>query len=289
VSNYLQFKDSVWILFDNLDRGWSAKGLGDADYLILRCLIDAGRKLQNDMHRERHDFHCVVFIRDDVYQQLSAKSPDFGKDTRAALDWSDPDLLRELLRKRFVVNELPADADFYNLWRIIGVGHFHGEESSQYLIDRSLMRPRNLLKLFNYCRGAAINFNHERIEESDIEKGLEGYSGDLLYDADHELADMVPEAEGLIYLFEREKPIQRREDLEVLMEMRGIAPALYDTVVEFLIYYGMLGVVIDGGEPEYIYDLGYNMNRIKTLLAKSASNARFYLNPAFWHGLRVDG
>jgi hypothetical protein len=73
------------------------------------------------------------------------------------------------------------------------------------------------------------------------------------------------------------------------MEMRGIAPALYDTVVEFLIYYGMLGVVIDGGEPEYIYDLGYNMNRIKTLLAKSASNARFYLNPAFWHGLRVDG
>jgi hypothetical protein len=38
---YLGEKREVWILFDNLDKGWPPRGLDDQDVLILRCLIEA--------------------------------------------------------------------------------------------------------------------------------------------------------------------------------------------------------------------------------------------------------
>ncbi|XIA63266.1 hypothetical protein ACFIOY_29330 [Bradyrhizobium sp. TZ2] len=34
LSDYLEFKDSVWVLFDNLDKGWSSHGLSISDIMI---------------------------------------------------------------------------------------------------------------------------------------------------------------------------------------------------------------------------------------------------------------
>ena len=91
-------------LFDNLDKSWSTIGVDRTDAVTLRCLIDAGRKVERDMQRRGHEFRCIVFVRDDVYQHLMANSSDYGKEMRATLDWSDPDLLRELLRLRLISN-----------------------------------------------------------------------------------------------------------------------------------------------------------------------------------------
>jgi hypothetical protein len=80
LSEYLEFKDSVWVLFDNLDKGWSSHGLSISDVMILRCLIDAARKIQRQIQADDHDFHCVVFVRNDVYQLLVEASSDYGKE-----------------------------------------------------------------------------------------------------------------------------------------------------------------------------------------------------------------
>ena len=66
------------------------------------------------------------------------------------------------------------------------------------MIERSLMRPRNLLKIFAHSKGFASNFNHVRIDESDIEKGLRAYSQDLLIELDHELNDVFPSVPNLL-------------------------------------------------------------------------------------------
>ena len=82
LSRYLKHKQEVWILFDNLDKGWSTHGLAKGDVVILRCLIDAARKIQRQMRRDGHDFYVIVFVRNDVYQLLMDESSDFGKETR---------------------------------------------------------------------------------------------------------------------------------------------------------------------------------------------------------------
>ena len=80
------------------------------------------------------------------------------------------------------------------LWPQLCISHYRGEETSAYIIERSLMRPRNMLKIFLHAKGFASNLSHQRIEETDLEKGVRAYSQDLLVELDHELTDVFPVA-----------------------------------------------------------------------------------------------
>jgi len=288
LSNYLKHKNETWILFDNLDKGWTTHGLTTGDITILRCLLDAARKIQRDMSRTGHEFHVVVFIRNDVYQLLMEESADFGKELRATLDWNDPDLLREMLRKRLVENDMSEDASFYQLWAQVFVTHYKGEETSQFLIERSLMRPRNLLKMVNTCKGYAVNLQHDKIEEIDIEKGLYVYSNDLIVDADQELTDIEPEANNLIYQFIGEKTHYSYLEFMNMLSEGGIKEENHGRIIEFLLYYSFLGLWTKKHQSQYIYDVNYNMSILRSILRKNVPNITFEMNPAFWYGLELD-
>ena len=243
LSEYLRFKDSVWVLFDNLDKGWSPHGLTDGDVVILRCLIDAARKIQRQLQHDDHDFHCIVFVRNDVYQLLIDASSDYGKESRAVLDWTDADLLREVLRRRLINNSLPSDTSFEKrVWSQICISHFLGEESSQYLIERSLMRPRNLIKLLAHCRSFAVGLERARIEQVDFEKGLRAYSLDLITEADQELTDILGVGTNLIYHFIGEGDEFRQDALDKIILGAKVPLGKIEKVVEYMLYYGFLGV-----------------------------------------------
>jgi hypothetical protein len=49
IQQYLHFKVGLWILFDNLDKGWSSFGITPEDLLIIRCLLDAARKIEQGL------------------------------------------------------------------------------------------------------------------------------------------------------------------------------------------------------------------------------------------------
>lgn len=287
LSHYLKFKKGVWILFDNLDKGWSVPGPNKKDILILRCLIDASRKIQRDMQRIGHDFHCIVFIRNDVYQLLMRESADFGKEMRVSLDWSDPELLREMLRLRMVLNGYDSDTSFQRIWTELCVSHIRGEETSQFMVERSLMRPRNLIKIFNHCKGFAVNLSHNKIEPDDVNKGLLSYSNDLLVEADQELATIEPEAEGLIYHFIGEHWKFSRDELLMLFEEHDLSSEKYGDVISFLIYFGFLGIMVGGSDPMYIYDVAYDTKRLDIQVQKHKNRLEYVLNPAFWPALGV--
>lgn len=163
VIEYLNFKESLWILFDNLDKGWPAHGVTAEDVLTLRCLIEALENIERQLDRRDVEAHGTVFIRNDVYELLVENTSDRGKVPQVGLDWTDGDLLRELLRRRFVHTGVEGDPSFEELWRQICCTHVGGEESSQYLIERCLMRPRALIELVGYCRSHAVNLGREKM------------------------------------------------------------------------------------------------------------------------------
>src|SRR5262249_48189559 len=157
------------------------------------------------------------------------------------IDWTEPDLLREMLRLRLVsgLDGRAKNMDFDQVWPTFCVSHYRGEETSAYLIDRSLMRPRNLLKIFNHCRGFATNFRHVKIDEEDIAKGLWTYSNDLLVELDHELTDVFPAAGDLLYHFLDAAAVMNYGELSSLITSAGVEDANVRRVIEFLIYYGV--------------------------------------------------
>jgi hypothetical protein len=86
VTKYLDEKKEVWILIDNLDKGWPVRGATREDILIIRTLLEATRKLQRQLEKSGINFHCLVFLRNDIYEHLVIETPDKGKDTAITLD-----------------------------------------------------------------------------------------------------------------------------------------------------------------------------------------------------------
>ena len=288
LKEYLRSKGQVWILFDNLDKGWSTHGVSDADLLMMRSLLEASRKLEQSFGRSNIECHTVVFMRNDVYQLLIDATPDRGKELRTSLDWSDADLLRQLVRRRLIYNDLPEHLAFEQIWRQIFVSLVNGEESSQYLIDRSLMRPRFLLNLISHCRGFAVNMEHQRIEIEDIEKGLAAYSTDLIYDIDLEIRDVLPFAEDVLYNFLESPSHLSPHTFNEILAKAKFSEEQCGMIQEILLWYGVLGVARDDDEVAYIYDVNFDVKRLTILLGRVPDDApRLVINPAFWAGLEI--
>ena len=74
VAEYIQEKTGVWILIDNLDKGWPTRGASDEDILIIRTLLEACRKLQKQLAEPKVSFHPLVFLR-----ASSSENPGQGK------------------------------------------------------------------------------------------------------------------------------------------------------------------------------------------------------------------
>lgn len=288
ISTYLERKQSVWVLFDNLDKGWSTSGVDVIDAIVLRCLIDAGRKIERDMEKAGHAVRCIVFIRNDVYEHLMQHSADYGKEMRAVLDWMDPDLLREMLRLRLVsgLESHSRDAPFEKIWRTLCVSHYAGEETATYIIDRSLMRPRNVLKIFSHSRGFANNLSHQQITDEDLAKGLLAYSNDLIVELDHELTDVLPMARDVLYYFLEAKREMTPVELRTVIRDAKIEEAEIGKVVEFLLYYGVIGLK-SAEADKYIYNVNYDLRQLRIRAERLGESARYVINPAFCPALDI--
>jgi hypothetical protein len=287
VIEYMTLKKGLWILFDNLDKGWPAHGVGADDVLTLRSLLSAMAKVEHWLQRRNVECHGVVFIRNDVYELLIDNSPDRGKIASVILDWTDPDLLRELLRRRFLFSGIEGNPSFDAIWRDVATTHINGEETSQYLIDRSLMRPRALIELLRYCRSHAVNLDHHRIEAADIEHGEEAYSSDVLNNINFEIRDIAPQAGDVLYEFvESPSRLTGAAIKERMVTLNDVKH--WQRLLDLLLWYGFIGVVRDGEMVTYIYSVKYDMKRLKALVSgRGIESTLFQINPAFWRALEV--
>lgn len=286
VIDYMSHKEVCWLLFDNIDKGWPTSGLEHEDLLIIRALIDATKKIERQFGKSNITVNTIVFLRNDVYELLVKETSDRGKEASVLLDWTDPDLLRELIRLRIVSNDINGDSLFQALWSKICVSHYNGEESSQYLIDRSLMRPRFLLNLISQCKSFAINLNHDRILEDDIEKGLMAYSTDLLADIGYEIHDVENNVDDILYAFIGSDSTLKKEEIFQILGEFGVDNNFFEKIYELLVWYGFLGLIIDD-EPKYIYDFNYSMKLVIGIIKKKG-DVTYVINSAFWPALMIN-
>ena len=286
----LHHKEEVWILFDNIDKGWIAHGVDKLDLLNLRCLLDAFSKLQRELRKSKIAFHGIAFIRNDVYELLVESMPDRGKIPKAALDWGDPELLREILRRRFVTSLRNKQSDFDSIWR--GVAETHilgGQESSTYLLDRCLMRPRALIDLLGHCRSHAINLGHDRIREDDFVEGEKAFSTDLANQISFEIQDVRPDVEDALFAFIESPHLLDTNQLTERLALITTTPEEADELTELLLWYGFLGILRKSTEVTYIYNVSYEMKKLKALInVRPALDLVYAINPAFWRGLDID-
>jgi hypothetical protein len=274
LAKYLQRREGVWLLFDNLDKGWPVNGASDIDILILRSLLEATRKIQRQLERKKVECHAVIFIRNDIYEHLLKATPDKGKDTAVTLQWTDPESFRTLVRQR-VAASTGHQESFEQLWATFFESHVGAEESFSYLLDRTMMRPRDLLMLLRECVNVAVNRGHARVTAADMLQAEKAYSEDQLQEVSSELKDVAPGLPDILYGF-----IGCNCTLsegEVLERVSGVALTRPD-VLELLLWFGFLGVLDINGGGKYAYEFHYG---VKRLLQEAEKPACYVIHPAF--------
>jgi hypothetical protein len=278
----------VWILFDNVDKGWRAQGIDTQDLMVVRCLIDALEKVQRHLRQPGTDCFAVVFLRNDVLAQMIEATPDRGKVSRVTLDWTDAEMFRELLRRRFLVNLPDKTASFDSIWHKVVISHLpDGSDSADHIISRSLMRPRGVLELAAHCKSHAVNLGHRQIDANDILQGEIAYSTDLINNIDLEIQDVFPGARDVLYGFIEAPEILDRDNVRSRLHQVQICASDSPKVIELLLWYGFLGVVRSTGERTFIYDVNYEMKKLEALAVTRAADMRYCVNPAFWKGLEI--
>lgn len=279
VSAYLEEKEEVWILIDNLDKGWPVHGASKEDIMIIRTLLEATRKLQRQLERSNIDFHCLIFLRNDIYDLLVRETPDKGKDTPITLDWSDEQFFKEIFRRRVLASGL-LEGTFDDVWNIIFEPNIGTRESFSYIIERTLMRPRDFLNFILRSIETAINRGHNKVTQDDILKAEELYSEDILKTIAFELKDIYAGVPDFLYTFLGSKDMLSKTEVFKLLQDAGIAEDDLDKVIKLLCWFGFLGVQKMGFEAaSYSYEVRYDM--AKLLQPINRRDANFIIHPAF--------
>lgn len=293
LTDYLRDKDHVWLLFDNLDKSWPTRGATDQDILILRSLLEATRKLQDRFERTRVEFRSIVFLRNDIYEHLILNTPDRGKETVASLDWTDQQLFREIVRRRMNYS-LDCERDFAPLWREFFAVHVRGEDSFQYMLGRTLMRPRDLLNFITKAIQVAVNRDHDTVLEQDILQAERSYSDDMLQSIIFEMNDVYPGFPDIVYEFLEEPSRLARDQIGVILGRAEVPPDEQEQVTEILLWFSFLGLELDIENETYMYSVGYDLEKLKRLAKRRRRALVYVIHPAFRLGLEcktraVDG
>jgi hypothetical protein len=156
----------------------------------------------------------------------------------------------------------------------------------EFLIEKCLLHPRNLIKLFQHCRAFAVNVGHTRIGPADVAKALEAYARDPVREVDREITDVFPSARRAIYGFVSELGELSAGELLTLLARGGLSTEDAPKAFELLLYYGVIGIMDPEG-PIYIYDTQYDMEIMNALIRKKGRNSSYQINPVLWPALRI--
>ena len=200
LADYLEYKDDVYLLIDNIDKGWPTRGAKTEDILIIRTLLEATRKIQRQLEDREVNFHCLVFLRNDIYENLIIETPDKGKDTAINLDMTDPEFYKNLYRLRVISTEL-VSGNFDEVWGSVFDPFIKTKDSFSYILDLTLKRPRDFLNMIHRSIEVAINRGNERVSQEDMLQAEKMYSDDMIKSISFELQDVYPQANDVLYRF----------------------------------------------------------------------------------------
>lgn len=285
-SEYLAEKDEIWVLVDNLDKSWPIRGSNDQDIAMLRGLLEAARKIQRDFEDLGVTMNCLVFLRTDIYDHLLGLTPDKGKDTIVRLDWEDPTVFQEIVHKRIEASVEVSGEFRQQVWPTFFDSFIGVEDSFNFVVSRTLMRPRDLLNFLQRCIEVALNRGHDRVSSDDILHAERGHSEELLTNTAYEIQDTHPALSESLFDFHGASSLLSRDEVEEILLRAGVESEGVPAAIETLLWFDFLGVASPSFDEEmYSYSVQANLRRLLHPIERG--EALFVVHPAFRSALEI--
>jgi hypothetical protein len=164
----------VRIVIDNLDVNWDTGH--EESRFVLASLI---REAEAINHRFKGKAAVLLFLRTDIYNIVKLADPDVDKQTREEIAW-DVQSLIEVIGMRLTYLLGRDDVTPQQAWREVFPAVVEGQPCEDFIVARTLLRPRELIKLCMLVIASAQRRNAKRVTEADVLTGVEDYSDVLL-------------------------------------------------------------------------------------------------------------
>ncbi len=253
-------KDRVYILVDNLDKTWGPREtLPDlADFLA--GLLQISSSITEEFRKTGPDWRQVqvsllVFLRSDIFDYLLSVALERDKVSAIQMNWEDRRLLQRIIEERFVL----SSNNFVTpegVWQRFFTPTIHGMVTRDYLINRIIPRPRDIIYWCKFALNNAINGRHMVIEEEDILAAERQYSQ---YATEALIAENTVRWEtfdDLIYGFTGESWLLTQNQVRRIARRADTPEDKIASTIELLCDIGFLGLETKPNVFTFIYDEG---------------------------------
>lgn len=208
-------KEKVHVLVDELDRGWDSSE--DAQSFVAG-LFQACVSI-NSLHP---NLRVYVSLRQELYDNIPALYEDAQKyrDLLETIDWTEEALLGLITKRmRHSLETLNTIADDEECWGTVfsSILGYRRNKSFNYMVDRTLYRPREIIQFCTQTVEAAQSGNvTPPIDYPTISEAENAYSGERAKDISAEYRFQYPNLLGVFEAFRGKTYTFDREDLEYL-------------------------------------------------------------------------
>lgn len=284
IGESLHERQRVVVLVDNLDKAWDRGANYERLSRVIFGLLAATGRVSGDFRRDKTWLRKVhvtlaVFLRADIFSMVIRHAREPDKIETLQIKWSDPRLLARVIEDRFSAGKEDAAG---GVWTELFAPEVKGIPTRDYLLWRTLPRPRDLINLCNGAVMSAVNNRNVSVQEDDILAAEEGYSRfafealGVESDPDAGLGDLLYEFAGMNATL---NPDQVRAVL-------SSAPSLNaDEVISTLLRSSFLG--LETAPEVFDYYSDEPAQRRNTVLAEKLTRdrvgqaARYRIHPAF--------
>jgi len=285
VTDNIGKEESVYFLFDNIDKGWPANGVDQFDVRLVRLLLEALEKITRDLAGGGRDFNSIVFLRNDIYELMVNQTPDRGKSGVVSIDWTDRAKLRQVIHKRLQAATHNSGSTFQVMWLTYFSSQVRGQDSFEYVVDHCLMRPRFLINIIENAIANAINRGHLKVDEDDFTYAVRQHANYLVDDFGYEIRDASGLSSDLLYGLIGMPKVVNKDDVLSRFADAGIAETDLQQAFRLMLWYGVIGLRVGPALDRYIYDYDYNMKRLEAEVRSFGDQAIFVANDAIHVGL----
>ena len=284
LGDYLGGKTRVVILVDNLDKAWSHNVDIELTSDFIFGLLDVGESIISDFSSEKSwkrpaNLSLIIFLRDDIYNQISSFALEKDKLPIKKILWEDPEILLRVIEERI------DSSGKTDVWTKYFCKSIERVGVKDYIINNIIPRPRDIVYLIKVALNNAVSRKHSKIESSDITDAQSAYSKYALDTLVTESGNQIKDIENFLYEFAGCSELLTYSEIVEIIKGSNIQIDLADKVIDDLCSLSFLGIEIENGDFAFIRnedDLKrYRVMAKRIAVAREDKQRRFKIHKAF--------
>lgn len=292
LGDYLTKLKKVVILVDNLDKAWNPNVETELVSMFIFGLLDVSSTIIKDFSKENNwrqpaNISLIIFLRDDIYNQISRYALEKDKLPIKKIVWDDTEVLLRIIEERMV------NGNNINIWKKYFDETVGDIPIREYIVQQVIPRPRDIIYLIKTALGNAISRKHTKIEVSDLVDAQIEYSRFAFDTLITESSGQIKELEILLYEFSRNSELMTYGDIVNIVNDYSYTEKNYDELIKILCNLSFLGMEIDNDKFTFIYNeedfIRYNVMAKHTAQQREDKMRRYKIHKAFhaYLGIKV--